>query len=46
MQSWKPAPKCVIESDEAILKSVAQQKWRGVTIKNFGEEKGKGKKIT
>lgn len=43
-QMWKPAAKLNTESDEVIVKSVSQQKWRGLTIKVFGGEKWLGKK--
>ncbi|XP_031698496.1 N-lysine methyltransferase KMT5A-like [Anarrhichthys ocellatus] len=39
---WKPASRENVESDKHVLKSVASQMWKGVTIKKFGGEKGLG----
>lgn len=39
---WKPAPKVTIETDEIIIKSVSQQTWKGLAIKDFGPQQGLG----
>ncbi|KAK1876605.1 N-lysine methyltransferase KMT5A-A [Dissostichus eleginoides] len=39
---WKPALKCVIESDKTILNSVSRQKWKGLAIKMFDGDKREG----
>lgn len=41
-QAWVSNERAAIEDDEAILKSVTDQKWKGIEIKDFGERKGKG----
>ncbi|XP_075947876.1 uncharacterized protein LOC142949895 [Anarhichas minor] len=42
LQIWKLAFREEIEGDKQVLKSVATQKWKGVSIKSFGGEKGLG----
>ncbi|XP_017210951.2 uncharacterized protein si:dkey-23a23.2 [Danio rerio] len=39
---WKPALKVTIEKDEIIIKSVSQQSWSGLAIKDFGPVRGQG----
>ena len=43
VQSWRPAPKHAVETDAAILKSVSKQRWKGLALKDFGDNKGLGK---
>lgn len=42
LQSWVSSLKADIEDDEDVLKSVVEQKWKGIDFKDFGEPKGKG----
>lgn len=44
LRTWNPASRNSVESDQAIVASVSEQKWRGLAIKDFGGEKGLGKK--
>ncbi|XP_056310459.1 uncharacterized protein si:dkey-23a23.2 isoform X2 [Danio aesculapii] len=39
---WKPPPKVTIETDEFIIKSVSEQSWSGLTLKDFGPVRGQG----
>lgn len=45
LQLWTPPSKEAIEKSKALLKTVRSQKWKGLSIKDFGE-KGKGKKMS
>lgn len=45
LEKWSPPTKLTTETGKAVLKSVCSQKWKGLAIKDFGGEKGKGKKI-
>ncbi|XP_049425574.1 uncharacterized protein LOC125884640 [Epinephelus fuscoguttatus] len=42
LQVWVSLLKTAIEDDEAIIKSVVEQEWKGINLKDFGEPKGKG----
>lgn len=42
LQAWVSPLKTAIEENEDIMKSVVEQKWRGIALKDFGEPKGKG----
>lgn len=41
-RAWVSNKRATTEDDEAILRSVTDQKWKGIDIKDFGERKGKG----
>ncbi|XP_075931586.1 uncharacterized protein LOC142931513 isoform X2 [Anarhichas minor] len=42
LQMWVPASIDTIEGNEQVLRNVATQRWKGLTIKHFGGEKGLG----
>ncbi|XP_047433526.1 uncharacterized protein LOC125003566 [Mugil cephalus] len=42
VSKWRPPTQTQVESDPRIIKKVTTQKWSGLTIKDFGEPKGKG----
>ena len=42
LQQWVPPGKPAVEDDAGILASVVDQRWRGVDLKDFGPQKGKG----
>lgn len=42
LQAWVSPLKAPIEDDEGIIKSVMEQRWKGIDLKDFGEVKGKG----
>ena len=42
LQAWVSPLKAAIEDDEDILKSVVEQKWKGINFKDFGQPKGRG----
>ena len=42
LQAWVSPLMAAIEDDEGILKSVVEQKWKGIDLKDFGEPKGRG----
>ncbi|XDV25917.1 hypothetical protein PO909_029743, partial [Leuciscus waleckii] len=37
---WRPLSRAQAESDPAIIRGVTRQKWRGLAVKDFGEQKG------
>lgn len=42
LKAWVP-PQQKIEDNSPLICSIAEQKWKGLALKDFGEEKGKGK---
>ena len=42
-QAWVAPLKAAIEDDPDIIKSVVEQRWKGIDVKDFGQPKGKGK---
>lgn len=42
LQMWLSPLKAAIEDDKEILKSVVEQRWKGLDLKDFGDPKGKG----
>lgn len=41
-QTWVSPLKKAIEENQEVIKSVVEQKWKGIALKDFGEPKGKG----
>lgn len=41
---WTPPSKADVEDDKFILRCVSEQNWSGMAIKDFGDERGFGKK--
>lgn len=37
---WRPLSRAQAESDPAIIRGVTRQKWPGLAVKDFGEQKG------
>ncbi|XP_056468276.1 uncharacterized protein LOC130406634 [Gadus chalcogrammus] len=42
LKAWVSPLKAAIEDDEGVLKSVAEQRWKGIDFKEYGEHKGRG----
>ncbi|XP_041863367.1 uncharacterized protein LOC121653764 isoform X2 [Melanotaenia boesemani] len=42
LRLWKPGARTQIQEDKHVLNGVSTQTWRGLAIKDFGGEKGKG----
>ena len=42
LEAWVSPLKAAIEDDEGVLKSVVEQRWKGIDFKDFGEHKGRG----
>ena len=42
VKAWVHPLEPALEEDESIMKSITEQKWKGLSFKDFGEEKGKG----
>jgi len=40
MAKWRPLSRAQAESDPGIIKGVTRQKWSGLAVKAFGEQKG------
>ncbi|XP_039527414.1 uncharacterized protein LOC120479192 [Pimephales promelas] len=40
MAKWRPLSRAQAESDPCIIKGVTRQKWSGLAVKAFGEQKG------
>ncbi|KAG1925823.1 serine/threonine-protein kinase haspin [Pimephales promelas] len=40
MAKWRPLSRAQAESDPGIIKGVTRQKWSGLVVKAFGEQKG------
>ncbi|KAG1925846.1 serine/threonine-protein kinase haspin [Pimephales promelas] len=40
MAKWRPLSRAQAESDPGIIKGVTRQKWSGLAVKDFGEQKG------
>ncbi|XP_051948594.1 uncharacterized protein LOC127619683 [Xyrauchen texanus] len=40
MAMWRPLSRAQAASDPAIIKGVTRQKWSGLAVKDFGEQKG------
>ncbi|KAG1928309.1 N-lysine methyltransferase KMT5A [Pimephales promelas] len=40
MAKWRPLSRAQTESDPGIIKGVTRQKWSGLAVKDFGEQKG------
>lgn len=45
LQAWV-APQPSIQDNESLMSSIAEQKWKGLALQDFGERKGKGKMHT
>ncbi|XP_025760659.1 uncharacterized protein LOC102083117 [Oreochromis niloticus] len=41
LQAWV-APQPSIQDNESLMSSIAEQKWKGLALQDFGERKGKG----
>ncbi|XP_056440967.1 uncharacterized protein LOC130378059 [Gadus chalcogrammus] len=41
-KAWVSPLKAAIEDDEGVLKSVVEQRWKGIDFKDYGEHKGRG----
>lgn len=37
---WRPLSRAQAQSDPAIIRGVTSQKWTGLAVKDFGEQKG------
>ncbi|CAL8236421.1 unnamed protein product [Boreogadus saida] len=42
LKAWVSPLKAAIEDDEGVVKSVVEQRWKGIDFKDFGEHKGRG----
>ncbi|CAL8359774.1 unnamed protein product [Gadus morhua 'NCC'] len=42
LQAWVSPLKAAIEDDKGVLKSVVEQRWKGIDFKDFREHKGRG----
>lgn len=42
LQAWV-APQPRIQDSQSLMSSISQQKWKGLALKDFREEKSKGK---
>lgn len=40
LAKWRPLTRAQAQSDPTIIKGVTQQKWSGLAVKDFGEQKG------
>ncbi|XP_059402933.1 uncharacterized protein LOC132134169 [Carassius carassius] len=40
MAKWRPLSRAQVQSDPAIIRGVTSQKWTGLAVKDFGEQKG------
>lgn len=45
LQAWV-APQPSIQDNQSLMSSIAEQKWKGLALQDFGERKGKGKMHT
>lgn len=43
LRLWTPPKKKDIANNTDLIKSVRTQKWRGLSIRDFGGDKGQGK---
>lgn len=40
LAKWRPLTRAQAQSDPTIIKGMTQQKWSGLAVKDFGEQKG------